>query len=106
MTDEKRVSDLTLSEAMKLWREHGGDNFGPRVEHVSMKQAGFLDFCNALLARRSQQEPDGWRLVPVEPTEAMIGAGVNEAHRQGGSYAASEIYRAMIAAAPQSTEGK
>lgn len=38
--------------------------------------------------------PDGWRLVPVEPTPAMLRAGVHQA------VGALPIYRAMLSAAP------
>lgn len=73
-----------------------------------------LDFMQALAAsyRRNQSEPaahEGWRLVPVEPTEEMIDAGRRE-HTcvQGDSwYSDSEIsehdaiavFKAMLAAA-------
>lgn len=41
-----------------------------------------------------------WRLLPVEPTEAMIEAGVKD-HRHEQSFAgAEETYLAMVAAAP------
>jgi hypothetical protein len=43
--------------------------------------------------------PEGWKLVPTEPTERMICAGI-EAY-QGKS---EESYRAMIAAAPATAE--
>ena len=54
--------------------------------------------------------PDGWKLVPVEPTEAMIDKGIAE-HRceQGDPWYGSDplsdtdcwhIYVAMISAAP------
>lgn len=40
--------------------------------------------------------PDGWKLVPIEPTEAMVHAGEDiEPPRPFG-----KVYRAMIAAAP------
>ncbi|HFF8968250.1 hypothetical protein [Serratia marcescens] len=40
--------------------------------------------------------PDGWKLVPVEPTEEMLRA----AYRESGVYSA-KAYRAMLAAAPE-----
>lgn len=46
--------------------------------------------------------PDGWKLVPVEPTDAMESAGVQvqyEAVRDWGNPLA--VYRAMLAAAPK-----
>lgn len=61
------------------------------------------DFTAAPFVRRilalTQAAPDGWRLVPVEPTEAMIEAG-----RVVGSLRfanrASDTYRAMLSASP------
>ncbi|EMB2737989.1 TPA: hypothetical protein ACKP07_000264 [Serratia marcescens] len=44
--------------------------------------------------------PDGWKLVPVEPTEEMLRA----AYRESGVYSA-KAYRAMLAAAPESVNG-
>ncbi|AWQ49217.1 hypothetical protein [Serratia marcescens] len=44
--------------------------------------------------------PDGWKLVPVEPTEDMLRA----AYRESGVYSA-KTYRAMLAAAPESVNG-
>lgn len=51
--------------------------------------------------------PEGWKLVPVEPTDAMIDAGdeINEAGAAWSGYAeipasAEKHYRAMLAAAP------
>ena len=51
-----------------------------------------------LAALRASPAPDGWRMVPVEPTEEMNNAG------RGGLYVTArrvdDMYRAMIAAAP------
>ena len=47
--------------------------------------------------------PDGWRVLPVEPDDAMIDAGF-EALRNGEEWgrmkSPSEIWEAMLAAAP------
>jgi hypothetical protein len=45
------------------------------------------------------QSPAGWKLVPVEPTEAMI-REVEEAARIGGIWNAASAYIAMVEAAP------
>lgn len=56
--------------------------------------------------------PDGWRLVPIEPTSAMTTAfntaaeALRQSHLLSGSYPASwqpveAGYRAMLAAAPE-----
>ena len=42
--------------------------------------------------------PDGWKLVPVEPTEKMINARLSEVANWRGHV---EGYKAMLAAAPQ-----
>lgn len=48
--------------------------------------------------------PDGWKLVPVEPTEAMVLAGYNALMewdaRTGEDYGIGEVWRAMIDASP------
>ena len=34
----------------RLWREHGGHQYGPRTEHVNMEEVKFAGFCRALIA--------------------------------------------------------
>jgi hypothetical protein len=46
---------------------------------------------------KAKQVPQGWRLVPVEPTQAMNDAGDAVRHGRVGSFV---IYGQMIAAAP------
>ena len=45
--------------------------------------------------------PEGWKLVPVEPTEAMLHAGNSAIENWGVDANGSSTYRAMLAAAPQ-----
>ena len=45
--------------------------------------------------------PAGWKLVPVEPTEAMLHAGNSAIENWGVDANGSSTYRAMLAAAPQ-----
>lgn len=51
--------------------------------------------------------PDGWKLVPIEPTDSMVEAdwdvSMSEAHSNGG--VACAAWRAMLEAAPQATYG-
>lgn len=61
----------------------------------------------AELYRIAHRIPEGWQLVPVEPTEKMEKAGRKEAADCDDTYgsslfSAAEIYRAMLAAAPAS----
>ena len=50
--------------------------------------------------------PEGWKLVPVEPTDAMIESGCRALGALYGQYGASEAYRAMLSAAPIPPENK
>ena len=43
---------------------------------------------------------EGWKLVPFEPTDAMIECGCRALGALYGQYGASEAYRAMLIAAP------
>lgn len=48
-----------------------------------------------------QPVPEGWKLVPVEPDKAMVGAGIEARNKPGSGASVSVIYRAMLAAAPE-----
>ena len=55
-------------------------------------------------AQPDQSVPDGWQLVPVEPTEEMIDKVIDErlaALVSGKDHSMLDIYRAMLAAAPE-----
>jgi hypothetical protein len=60
-------------------------------------------------ARAASPAPAGWKLVPVEPTEAMRSAGIEangahlEKYSEDGIFRTTRIYRAMLAASPAST---
>lgn len=43
--------------------------------------------------------PEGWQVVPVEPTREMIDAA--RQHHEGEAYLPFSLYRAMLAAAPK-----
>ena len=45
--------------------------------------------------------PEGWKLVPVEPTDEMVEAGDHEIEKWGVDASSSGAFRAMLAAAPQ-----
>ena len=55
----------------------------------------------ALLA--SAQTPEGWKLVPVEPTDKMTLTG--QKVRYNAAWSIGAIYREMLAAAPAKPEG-
>lgn len=47
-------------------------------------------------------EAEGWQLVPVEPTEAMLTAGfLSLGKGEDASVLERDVYRAMLAAAPK-----
>lgn len=52
------------------------------------------------LSPPKQAIPEGWKLVPIEPTQDMLFASLNH-HKEGGNYA---VYKAMLNAAPTNTE--
>lgn len=53
----------------------------------------------------SQQTPEGWKLVPREPTPEMIKIGVGQDGADDDVSYAEEIYRAMYDAAPSPPAG-
>jgi hypothetical protein len=72
----------------------------------------YVDYYSADQLRQAQREsyeagrqagkPNGWKLVPVEPTQAMITAGYSRNLELGGAKRSpDETYRAMLTAAPQ-----
>ncbi len=68
------------------------------VDNAEGKNALIRDLCDALEA--APAVPDGWKLVPVEPTEAMRKAW-NAHPSNDSSYFSENFYRAMLAAAPE-----
>jgi hypothetical protein len=49
-------------------------------------------------------EASGWKIVPVEPSDAMVAAGANaDIEDFCGMTCVANIYRAMIAASPKAT---
>lgn len=67
----------------------------------------------AAQAAQPAQMPEGWKLVPVEPTQAMCSMGRKEwrdwsMHSDGSPWNMNgykAIYKAMLAAAPSTKEG-
>lgn len=78
----------------KAEREKLRKEYKTMCSHVAQRLMAALDHIDAL-----EQKRDGWKLVPVEPTPAMIDA----------SYlvmigCSDEIYKAMVAVAPELQE--
>lgn len=91
-----------LDEALRQWAE-------PGMTCESLHDEDMLDKiyqAATLYAQgRTQSAPEGWKLVPIEPTQAMIDAGVKD--RKGRNtleyFMTMEAYKAMLTAAPPVT---
>lgn len=90
------------------------EQFEAWASNYPMRPAGWTEACwNAWQAGRASAVPEGYVLVPVEPTQRMKTAGINvevyqDSPPEPGSLTWEEVravYQAMLAAAP-SKEGK
>ena len=88
--DIKKIKELALANGFKL-KEQASGNMD--------LNAYVYDFANAIeQAAKAQAVPEGFVLVPKEPTEAMYIAGTDK--RQSGGNTA-DVYKAMIEAQEQ-----
>lgn len=55
------------------------------------------EFCRAALAQPAAQEADGWKMVPISPTQDMLDAGYYPAVQRRG---AKSVWAEMLAASP------
>jgi hypothetical protein len=76
-----------------------------RAEEISIDGARAIARAAIAAAEAAQPTavPDGWKLVPVEPTDEMLAAG-SEQDQQFYDHARF-VYRAMLAAAPKPEGG-
>lgn len=84
------VAEKTIIEAAYRYAEHEASE--------EERQAGKINF-DLLMAAIHKTVPEGWQLVPVEPTESMIGHGCG-----ASVMVVSEVvtaWGAMLAAAPK-----
>lgn len=85
--DAQENSTIRKRKAL-LWLER------QQVAHPGMNEVRYA--IELIATPPAASAPDGWKLVPLEPTQRMI-----EAHIEGMvSGGATRAYRAMIAAAP------
>ncbi len=107
--DEKVNAEFACRLAAELLRDagpvgyvgrHVGDALlaGESCTTTITKHVAFTDDY-ALYLHPAPKVPEGWQLVPKEPTEAMIDAGNKHEHRFS-----DVIYRTMLAAAPKGEE--
>jgi hypothetical protein len=93
------VADVDVA-AMAASRKDGDGSKTQRAPVSAPKpdahQSGIAAAANA-----AGQVPDGWKLVPVEPTVEMRNACYEEYHKSGATY--TSMCRAIVAAAPDRT---
>jgi hypothetical protein len=108
MSDELKPQSIDSPE----FRRHLGDCYDI-IENVGMSEA--LEYLEAQLishinawGARMAGVPDGWKLVPIEPTDAMCDAPEVEVGLHSWDHSRDratwsechDIYKAMIAVAP------
>lgn len=88
---------------MKLTEEQWYD-LAQRHANADWNSNGYLDAIKAvcadfaMLSASKPAAPEGWKLVPVEPTDAMTHVG--QKHRYEPVWSIGAIYREMLAASP------
>lgn len=75
-----------------------GDGYGEENVYLNARWRGWQ--ARAALASAPVAVPDGWKLVPIEPTPEMEDAGINVPFGQDDSPPPATVYAAMIGAAP------
>lgn len=85
MISDERLEDIADEQLTE--RQLGLDS----SEVVSMAK-------ELLALRKGREIPEGWKLVPIEPTEEMIAAGDQF---MDGLSRLGDAYDAMLAAAPE-----
>lgn len=101
--DKARLSEaLRPFAAVSSLFDHMNDDGGSVLVNVRL---GDLRAARAALSGSGPgwPVPDGWKLVPVEPDDAMIEAGQDtceEKNSWGGRVYASDIWESMLAASP------
>lgn len=102
---EAKLAELAKQEPTGLLAINtgGGWRIAGEAEYIYASEHGFaaseLFTRPAPAADLADLVPDGWKLVPVEPTKQMLEASYREA-----SVYSPTAYRAMLAAAPTPNE--
>ena len=73
------------------------DYFSPAQPHQKAKHPNLWTDAFPVYRTGAQGVPDGWKLVPIEPTDEMV----RVAELADEFYAVEIIYSAMVAAAPE-----
>lgn len=99
------------AEFENWWKQELSTKHGLTIDDINTycKRSPKGDYVHATTAMRwegwqaalsAKSVPDGYVLVPIEPTEAMCRKGAAHTHRDN-SFTAMMVYQAMLAAAPQ-----
>lgn len=92
------ASSVSVSDVLSIISKEAAS-----VGHLNGSLATIRDAVSALSAQ--VQDVAGWQLVPVEPTAGMIAAAKSTTSAALTRSHATEIYRAILAAAPAKQEG-
>lgn len=76
-----------------------GNNGGTWAAHYTEEQKAFWRMFALSLV--DMVVPEGYVIVPKEPTEVMVGVGLASARGRGWTAAIQAAYRAMIEARPR-----
>jgi hypothetical protein len=96
-----------LKAAAEVCKEEEAKLIGMKRLDVALGTSVCADRIQRLIGQPvpvQEKVPEGWKLVPIEPTKGMIGLGCTElANAPASTYGVElvhTIYRAMLAAAP------
>lgn len=84
----------------------------PKATHFAKRLAVVIDTCRAAMLQGAEpvttanKLPEGWVMVPKEPTEVMFNAGKLAAGPTKQPYTASLVYKAMIDSSPDYKVGR
>jgi hypothetical protein len=93
------MTDKQINEIMALVTKCMAMVATGRTEQAVDKRAAIESALRAVPAI-----PEGWKLVPVVPTTAMIDAGWDEAYARLNTYALTKLWDAMLSASPQAPQ--
>ena len=95
----REAIEKMLTQLMDIAVSNGANSVSMPDEYVEV--AAWL--CG-IPAQPAPSVPDGWKLVPIEPTSEMLGAGEDTfvtTYTGTPVSAPIDVYRAMLAAAPE-----
>lgn len=95
MTDLNKERELCNLSFEKYW-----DDFCKAYGNGFDRSLAKLFFANAWGEAKAQAVPEGYCLVPKEPTEVMERAGFDK----GAGFLANSIYKAMVEASESGAE--